>query len=196
MDFSTYLEHFKPHEIKRYLRYRLWVGLLLIVLAFIGVVLTDISKDWAWGYWKLIVPVFALVSIVLSWLHPATEKQSRLSRTRNNIFHWLGLILVDILIIQFVEIGLVSHFVAGLMILSSLALVTYLAGIYNDASFIVIGIFLGLIAEASAFVEEYLSFSILPIAIIFAAVCGYIYYRSQKRLQKMVAKLAEKANIT
>ena len=185
-----FLKNFKPSEIKRYLKYRLWIALLLVILAFIGVVLTDISRDWAWSYWKFIVPVYALFSIALSWLHPATEKQSRLARTRNAIFHWLGLVLVDILIIQFVEIGLVSPFVAGLTILTSLALATYLAGIYFDLSFIVIGIFLGLIAEASAFIEEYLSFSVLPIALIVAVICFYIYYHSHKQLKKSLAQLA------
>ncbi len=180
---------FKPELIRRYIHARFILCFALLLFAFLGIVLTDINKDWSWNYWKFTAPVFAINCIILSWLYPASAKKSRLGRVKDSVLHWSGLIFIDLLVVQFVSAGLMSDPVAGLVMLISLAFATFLTGIYFDVSFIFIGLLLGLFAEASAFFDTYLSFRMLPIALIVIGVMYFFYHVAKKKLKKVIAKV-------
>ena len=99
----------------------------------------------------------------------------------HEILHWAGLTLSVFLISKFVSIGIMGRFEAGLMVLSMLALTTFLAGIYIEVSFVFIGILLGLSAYSIAFLDQYLYVIMMPLLALGAIVIFFLVYRKKKR---------------
>ena len=157
---------------------RFIVSLLLLILGFVGLVITDIQKDGGWFYWRLITPIYALLSLWMSWyLHPKDE--FTFSEIWHEMLHWFGLILAIYLLSKFVSIGLVGRFEAGLMALSMLALTTFLAGIYIEVTFIFIGLLLGFFAYCVAFLNQYLYAIVLPIVVVAAGIIFWLVYHKK-----------------
>ncbi len=99
----------------------------------------------------------------------------------HEVLHWAGLTLGVFLISRFVSIGLMGRFEAGLVVLSMLALTTFLAGIYIEVSFIFIGILLGFCAYSIAFLDQYLYAIMLPLLALGAIAIFFLVYRKKKK---------------
>jgi hypothetical protein len=89
----------------------------------------------------------------------------------HEVLHWGGLLVAVYVVSLLISIGLMSRFLAGLQVLSLLALATFLA-IYIEPTFILTGIVLGLFVVAIAFIKEYM-FGILLLGIAIAAVLTF-----------------------
>lgn len=89
--------------------------------------------------------------------------------TASTIWHelvqWLGLALAVYLVNVFVNVGLIGRFEAGLIVLTMLALNTFITGIYVESTFFVIGILLGLFAASAALLAAYIYTIMLPLTI-------------------------------
>ncbi len=110
-------------------------GCLLLILAFIGLIITDVRHDGGWFYWRLLIPVYAIASLWLSWYLRKKNHGLGLKLIWQELLHWLGLVLAVLLLSSLVNIGIIGRFEAGLIILIMLALTTFLAGIYTEYSF-------------------------------------------------------------
>ena len=154
---------------------RFIVSLLLLILGFLGLIVTDVFKDGGWLYWRIITPVYALLSLWMSWYLRDKEDFS-FSDLWHEILHWFGLILAIYLLSKFVSIGVMGRFEAGLVALSMLALTTFLAGIYIEVTFIFIGLILGFFAYGVAFLNQYLYVIILPIVIVAAGIIFWLVH--------------------
>ena len=139
------------------------VGLIMIALAFLGLILTDILKTGAFGYWEWIAPLYAIMALWLSWYERRNKEMVRPITLFHELLHWAGLIAAVVLISIYVRIGILGRFEAGLFILTALSLSIYLAGILIDPVFYAIGIALGLMGVLIAFLNEYLYAISLPI---------------------------------
>ena len=95
--------------------------------------------------------------------------------------HWLGLVLAVYLISVFVKIGLMGRFEAGLVVLVLLALTTFIAGIYLEPTFFVIGIFLGLFALTAALLAEYLYVIMIPLTLGGVILLGWLARKRKRR---------------
>jgi hypothetical protein len=162
---------------------RLFITLIMAVLAFIGMVVTDIHKEGSWTYWKWIIPVYALLALWLNWYIRSKKETLSPITIWHEILHWLGLIAAVFLIAFFVHEGLVSRFIAGLFNLTLLALTLFTLGVYIEPTFIFIGLLLGAFAFIASFVVEYFYALTLPIFII--ALLGifvllFIYKRKHR----------------
>lgn len=166
---------------------RLAVGIIMLILAFVGMVLTDIRTEGGWGYWKWVVPVYAILALWLSWY--VKRQQQTVSRITiwHELFHWVGLILTIFLLSYLVHLGTISRFIAGIFQLMLLSLTVFLAGIYIDSIFILIGIVLGIFALLTAVLVHYmysLVVFIIVAAIIVAAIWIWISHkRSKSKIQ-------------
>ena len=147
------------------IKIRLTVALLMLVLGFIGVIVTDIKKDGAWEYWRALSIMYALISLVMNWYFKKQGWISTALTLWHEVAHWSGLIGAIFIASYFVQIGIVGKFEASLSALLLLALTTYLAGIYIESTFILIGIMLGGFAASIAFLDEYLYNILLPATI-------------------------------
>ncbi len=166
---------------------RFVVSLFLLILGFLGLIATDIFQDGGWLYWRLITPVYAFASLWMSWYLREKEGFS-FSDLWHEILHWFGLVLALYLLSKFVSIGLIGRFEAGLVALAMLALTTFLAGIYIEATFIFIGLILGFFAYGVAFLEQYLYAIILPVAIVAAGVIFWLVYHKKPVNDKTAGK--------
>lgn len=160
---------------------RLIVGLVMLILSFVGLIVTDLYQQGALNYWRIMVPLFALLSIGLSYYLRKKHHEITAIKIWHEVLHWLGLIIMVYLLSMYVEMGVYSRFQAALGTIALLALSTYLAGVYLDSSFIVIGITLGLFAAGAGLLTEYLYSVMLPVAIIIAAVIIYLAHRKHKK---------------
>lgn len=153
----------------------------MLVLSFIGLMVSDIVHEGAWVYWRAMVPLYALFCIGLSgYLRKFREKTAFIT-IWHDILHWLALLAAIYIVSTFVSIGLVGRFEASLQVLVMLALTTFLAGIYSDVIFIIVGILLGCFTAGTAFFTKYLYTIMLPLTILAAALMVYlIYYHSRR----------------
>ncbi len=164
---------------------RLFVALLMLLLGFIGVIVTDIKKDGAWYYWRFLAIVYAALSIGLSSHLKRKGWKTTFYTIWHEIAHWVGLVAAIIVVSYFVQVGLISRFEASLLTLLLLALATYLAGVYTEPTMVLLGILLGVFAAGIAFVDEYLYNILLPVTLAAAVLLVVYIHHKHKKLNKM-----------
>lgn len=157
---------------------RLIITLVMLFFSFIGLIFSDIRQNGAWDYWRIMVPVFAALSIFLSWYLKKNKSALTKLSIWHELIHWSGLALAVYLISTFLHIGLTGRFEAGLVILVMLGLTTFLAGIYVEPTFCVIGLLLGVFAITAALLATYIYTVILPLTI---AVAVFLVWLARKR---------------
>ena len=160
------------------LKIPLILGGIMLLLGFIGLILTDMFKDGAWIYWQFVVCIFALLSLGYNLYSKGKEWRSTLYTFWHELLHWVGLFLCLVILSFMVKIGILSRFVASLEILILLALTTYLIGVYFDKVFIGIGIVLGLFAATIALFEQFLYLITIPLIIV---ALGLIFWVARQR---------------
>lgn len=156
---------------------RLCAGLLMLLMGFIGLVLTTIEKEGAWSYWRWTAVAYAAISLGLSWHLKKSGWKKEVVTVWQELLHWAGLMLAIWLISYVVHIGLQNRFEASIEVLILLALTTYLAGVYIEVSFIPIGILLGFFAAGIAFFDEYLYGILIPLTVLVGAVLVWVSRR-------------------
>ncbi len=159
---------------------RLCIGLLMLILGFTGMIIMDLSKEMAWHYWRNVSLVFAALSLSLSLYLKKRGWKSAVFTIWHEVFHWVGLILSVAVIDYFVTTGMMGRFQAGLVALTLLAFATYLAGVYIEATFIPVGLVLGVFAAGTALFAVYVYSVILPLTIFAALVVFWILHRARK----------------
>jgi cation transport ATPase len=167
----------KKHQ--HHWKMRLLVSLVMLILSFIGLIVSDVRRNGAWNYWRVMVPIYALLSIFLTWY--LRHKKQKLSSTTiwHELVQWIGLGLAVYLTSVFVNIGLMGRFEAGLVVLTLLALTLFISGIYVEPTFILMGLLLGLFAAAAALLVAYLYTIMLPLTIVAALVLIWIVRRKK-----------------
>ncbi len=147
-------------------RARFYTGLFLFFLAFIGLVITDLHHNGGFSYWRYIIPVFAIVGVFLSWYLRHNNQSHSVAFIWHELLHWAGLLIAVYLISELLRIGLLSRFAASLVILTMLSLGLFLAGIYIEITFLVLGLVIGCFVVIIAFLAEYLYVVSIPLVII------------------------------
>lgn len=162
---------------------RLIVGSIMLGLAFIGMVMTDIRQTGGWDYWKWVVPIYAILALWLSWyVKRQTQVVSPIS-IGHELLHWGGLILSVFLVSYFVHLGTISRFIAGLFNLTLLSLSVFIAGVYLDHIFLLIGVILGVFALLTALLVQYMYAIAIPIALGGAIVLAIYLWISHSKPQ-------------
>jgi hypothetical protein len=163
---------------------RLTVGIIMLVLAFLGMVITDVQKVGGWDYWKWMVPVYAILALWLSWY--VKRKQQTISPITiwHELLHWAGLICAIFLVSHLVQLGTISRFIAGIFHLILLSLAVFLAGIYIETIFILIGIVLGVFALLTAMLVQYMYAFVIPVAIAAVLVTAIAVWISHKKFKQ------------
>lgn len=159
---------------------RFGVGATMLILAFLGMVVTDVRTTGGWDYWKWMVLVYAVMALWLSWdvrrqmdaINPITIWHEAL--------HWVGLISAIFLVSYLVGLGVISRFIAGIFHLILLSLGVFLAGIYIEWIFLLVGIILGFFAILAAVLVEYLYAFLIPVVLGGIAIMGISLWISHK----------------
>lgn len=162
-------------------RARLIVGFTMLLLSFIGLIISDLFKGGAWTYWRLMVPVYAILSIWLSWYLRRKKHRITAIKIWHEILHWVALVIGVYLVSMFVTMGIIGRFEAGLEVLIMLALTTFLAGIYHDVIFLIVGVILGCFTAGAAFFTEYLYTVMLPLTVVAALIMVWLIHHHHKK---------------
>ena len=109
-------------EIKHPWRARLVVGIIMLFLAFLGMVVTDIAKSGGWDYWKWMVIVYALLALWLSWYVRRQKVVISSVTLGHELLHWTGVVATVFMVSYFVHLGTISRFIAGIFDLTIISL--------------------------------------------------------------------------
>ncbi len=169
----------EPKGSKHPWRARIIVASVMLILAFIGLIFSDIRKDGAWTYWRSMTIVFAGLCLWLSWYLRRKKRSLSLAKIYHEIMHWAALVLGVFMISIFVSNGLLNRFAASLVVITLLALTTFIAGIYIEMTFMPIGVLLGLFALAFSLIAEYIYTIVLPLVVLIIATVIWVLYRSR-----------------
>jgi hypothetical protein len=143
--------------------------IILLVLALVGIALTDLYPARSLLYWQAVVPAFAVLCIIAQWSRMGSERHSRLRLIWTQVLHWGAVLLVMRLLFVHDVQKLLDSDITGLVLLYLLALGTFLAGIYLDWRLGVVGVFLAVSALAVAFIDE-VALPMVALAIIVVVV--------------------------
>ena len=128
-----------PDHIKRW-KARLFVSLVMLGLAFLGLIIMDLHPRSYWLFSQIMSALYALLSLWLYWYLNRGQHKVDGSTIWHQLLHWLGLLLAVYITSVFVSTGVMASIQAGLMTLTLLALTVFLAGVYTDTAFMLIGI--------------------------------------------------------
>lgn len=160
---------------------RLFVGVTMLLLAFIGIIVTDLRISGGWEYWKWTVPIYAALALWLSWYERRTQETLSPITLWHELLHWLGLFGAIVLIEVYVQMGLLSRSVASLVALVLLALTIFAAGVYIESTFLLIGIILGIFAAIVAIAIKFLYAFTIPVLIIGIIAMVFMIWNSNRK---------------
>jgi hypothetical protein len=127
---------------KRHLGIEGSVFVLLILLSLGGIFITDFSPDDGYGYWLLMVFVFGLLSVFVSWLQTKRKDLDFGDILKAQGMHWLHTILAVGAAALLNKSGQLQGLSADLVILLILGLSTMLDGYHIGWQFSMLGFFL------------------------------------------------------
>ena len=156
------------------------IAFILILLSFIGVLLTNFIPSTAWKYWNISIPIFALLCIGLNWADNQSHPY-KLTLLFKEILHWGSILLTIYLVSIFVHYGLVSNIDAGLFVLTLLALGTFMAGIYLNRTFFIISFIQALFVCSTIFFIKYLILISIILIILFLLLLFWRARHTQKK---------------
>jgi len=161
---------------------RLIVSLIMLALAFVSLIIIGLHKAY-WIFTCIMAGADAILSIWLVWYvrRNQTKGPPFPGKLWHMILHWIGLIAVMYLIAVFINYGVISHTEAGLFALLVLALTLYLAGVYTDTIFMLVGFVLALMAAGTILITTYLWLVMIPIIVIVALFIFVIVTRDKRK---------------
>ena len=163
----------KPLEVKpsRSLHWKIEFVLLslMLVVALVGMAVTQASVNGAWEYWLFAVILFAGVGMFrdFKWARQA-HKPVWISLTKQ-ILHWAILLLVMKALFWMERYNAISREAASIFALLLLASTSIHAGVHFHWTFAIVGIFLAGMSVAVGVLEQSMLLSSL---IIFPLVLG------------------------
>jgi len=162
---------------------RLFTCLIMLILAFIGLIVMDLHPKSYWTYSKIMAFLYAVLGLGLYGYLRRGEHAIHGSTLWHQLLHWLGLLLTIYITSIFVRTGVMANVQAGLMTLTLLSLTIFLAGVYTDSSFMLIGIMLAIFAAGAALIQAYLSALMIPV-ILLTGLIIYVVLHRQKQSQR------------
>jgi hypothetical protein len=163
------------------LRRLILVG-ILVVLAMLGLFLTNISVSEATWYWSAMFPAFGLISLWHELTKPRREGSHLPRMIVRQVLHWLGpIIAVRIMFLELAR-GQMDADSVALVTLLLLATTSFLAGVNFEPGFIWIGGLLAFLTVAGTEFEAYLwgISGVAMIALALAIISAILLRRHRK----------------
>jgi len=155
------------------------IFVILMVLAIIGVGITDFSPARSYWYWLAMAPIFACACLFIEWTHMRDEGKSWLSILRTQLLTWFGLLVAVQLVFLLLRAGRLTYESTGLVILLLLALTTFIVGIQLGFQLCVLGGFLGLTLLFVAFLEQYVW--VIAFVAMLGVIATFLVLRRKRR---------------
>lgn len=141
---------------RRHSRLEKAIFVLLVLLSLFGIVVTDFSQADGYGYWALMVIVFGVLSMGVSWRQAKISDSDFGEIVKEQARHWAYTLIVGAAAFLIIKSGHLSDIGASLLILLILALATMLDGVRTGWQFTLVGSFLAACAIIIAYVEQFI----------------------------------------
>lgn len=162
----------KKSSIAKSVRQEEAILITLIVLATVGIAITNFRPFESFYFWVAMVPVFGLTSLYIGWTK-ARKRGEGISRIIwVQLLHWIGLLAaIGLVYLMYSTTGSIDNNQLAFLTLTCLALATFLAGVHFEWRFMVVGVILGAAVAGAAVIEHVIWMVIIPIvAIIILAI--------------------------
>ena len=152
----------------------------LVVLAMIGIIITNISPATALYYWIFMLILYAGTSIYLGKKLASDKEEDIENFVLKQIIHWGASLVAILCVYTLLHTGRVNHEEAGLIMLLILSLSTFLAGSHVGWHFYLLGALLCTATIVIAYIEMFMWVIILVAALI----VGGTYYWAKRKMKK------------
>lgn len=162
------------------------VLVVLVLMSLGGLAISAFSIQDDYVYWLGMIPIFWLGAILSSWsqAHLGQSEAHNLKRLLwIELLHWGGTLAVVIGVFLLRYLQILGDSATALVMLLILALATYLNGIRIGWRFSLLGVFLGVVAILTAYVERFLPLAVL-LAIILILLSTYQGRRDARRTRQ------------
>lgn len=156
----------------------IWAVVALLLLAAIGIGITDFSIGYGSWYWTLMVPVFGVTSLLSGMVRARNEGRSVAPELKSQLLHWSATFVAIEIVFVLEAQGRFNNTDTGLAALMVLALASFLAGVHGDWRFMLVGVLLGGATAGAAFVEQFIWMGLIPIV---GAVAVALYWMRRTR---------------
>lgn len=154
------------------------VFILLIVSSLAGIYITNFNPDDGYGYWLLMVFVFGLLSVFVTWLQSKSSEANFGQVLKAQGMHWLHTIIVVIAALFLNKTGQLIGVAADLVILLVLGLSAMLNGYHVGWEFSLLGFFLVGCAIIIGYIPAFIWASVvLAIIIVIASFMRAFWFR-------------------
>jgi len=166
------------NTLKRYLGPDGVIMILLVLLAIVGIGITDFSPHLSHWYWLAMVVVVGIACIVMEWSR-ARKKGLRVATiVKKEVIIWLGVLVAINLVYFLFHSGRLDSENTGLVILLILALATFLAGLRQDWRLCLLGVLLGGALILATYLEEFLWIVLMAVLAAAAGIYFMARYKS------------------
>ncbi|CAA9890887.1 conserved membrane hypothetical protein [Candidatus Methylobacter favarea] len=154
--------------------------ILLLILSLVGIGITDFSPSDGYGYWIIMMFVFALSAIIIGWRQSKHRSVDFKKILREQSIHWFTSLMIvgGAFLIQ--KSGRIQTDDIGLVILLILSLSTILDGLRVGWRFSLVGIFLGVSAVIAVYTEHFLWIELLIALLIVLATIVWEVWQAKK----------------
>jgi hypothetical protein len=149
------------------LRVDLWLFIVMLVLAVVGVAITQVEHAGGKLYWLFLVVVYAGISVVRTWQKANRQGTSGFPMIRAQILHWLGALVAINIVLLFESGDVASRGAAADYSLLILALSCYLAGVHFNWSYSLLGGLLLVMALGLGYLDQLSLYAlVIPVAVL------------------------------
>lgn len=128
--------------------------ILLLILSLTGIAITEYAPADGFGYWLIMVFVFALSAMLIAWLQSKHRAIDFTAILREQSLHWGASMLIVGAAFLIQHSGRIDPASAGIMISLILSLSTILDGIRVGWRFSMVGFYLGISAVVASFFKH------------------------------------------
>jgi hypothetical protein len=157
------------NTLKRYLGPNGIIMILLVLLAIVGIGITDFSPQLSHWCWLAIIVITGIACLVMEWSRARKKGLSATTIVKKEVFIWLSVLVAVNLVYFLFHSGRLDSENTGLVILLILALATFMAGLRQDWRLCLLGVFLGGALILATYLEEFLW---IVLMVVLAAAAG------------------------
>ncbi|MGZ5049987.1 MAG: hypothetical protein ACXWF8_07800 [Methylobacter sp.] len=156
--------------------------ILLLILSLVGIGIMDFSPADGYGYWLIMMLLFAIFAIIIGWQQSKHRADDFKLILREQSIHWVTSLLVVGGAFLIHQSGRIAQEDAGLIILLILSLSTILDGLRVGWRFSLVGLFLGVAAVVSVYTTHFLWIELGVAVLIVALTIAWELWMERKAL--------------
>jgi hypothetical protein len=160
-------------------RVELLLFVSMLVLALVGVGITQIEHTGGRLYWLFLVVVYAGIGAAWAGYRAKEHGAPMWPMVRAQLLHWLGALVAINIVLLFESVDIASRGAAADYSLLILALSCYLSGIYFNWSYMLLGGILAIMAVGLGYLDQ---LSLLALLVPLAILAVWVFARHRGKV--------------